>query len=93
MGWQAERRANFRLGFGPTAAAMLGLGLFGYYLASYLDFLVLHGTSAPHLERLILFVHPTLVILLGALPGKPVTRRAPRRAVFMLCGHRPGGGA
>ena len=82
MGWQAERRANFRLGRADLAA-MLGLGLFGYYLASYLDFLGLQYISAA-LERLILFVYPTLVILLSALfLGKPVTRRA--LAALCLC--------
>lgn len=54
---------------------MAGLGLIGYYLASYLDFLGLNYISAA-LERLILYLYPTLVILLSALfLGKPVTRR------------------
>ncbi|MBS0512622.1 MAG: DMT family transporter [Proteobacteria bacterium] len=54
---------------------MAGLGLIGYYLASYLDFLGLKYISAA-LERLILYLYPTLVILLSALfLGKPVTRR------------------
>jgi drug/metabolite transporter (DMT)-like permease len=54
---------------------LFGLGLFGYYLASYLDFLGLHYVSAA-LERLILFVYPTLVVLLAALwLGQPLTRR------------------
>ena len=41
------------------------LGFSGYYLASYLDFLGLTYITAG-LERLILFLHPTLVILLSA---------------------------
>lgn len=54
---------------------MVGLGIFGYYLASYLDFLGLRYISAG-LERLILFLYPTIVILLSALfLGKPITRR------------------
>ncbi len=54
---------------------LCGLGLLGYYLASYLDFLGLHYLSAG-LERLILFVYPTLVVLLAALwLGQPLTRR------------------
>jgi len=41
------------------------LGFIGYYLASYFDFLgLLHVTAA--LERLLLFVHPTFVLLLSA---------------------------
>ncbi len=54
---------------------LCGLGLLGYYLASYLDFLGLHYISAG-LERLILFIYPTLVVLLAALwLGQPLTRR------------------
>lgn len=43
---------------------LLGLGFSGYYLASYLDFLGLQYISAS-LERLILYLNPTLVLLLG----------------------------
>ncbi len=43
---------------------ILGLGVTGYYLASYLDFAGLSYISAS-LERLILYVNPTLVLLLG----------------------------
>ena len=42
------------------------LGFTGYYLASYLDFAGLQYISAS-LERLILYLNPTLVLLLGAL--------------------------
>lgn len=42
------------------------LGFVGYYLASYLDFRGLTYIKAS-LERLILFIYPTLVILLSAL--------------------------
>jgi drug/metabolite transporter (DMT)-like permease len=60
-----------------------GLGLFGYYLASYLDFLGLQYISAA-LERLILFVYPTLVVLLSALwLGQPLTRRT--LGALVLC--------
>lgn len=45
---------------------LLGLGFSGYYLASYLDFLGLQYISAS-LERLILYLNPTLVLLLGWL--------------------------
>lgn len=56
-------------------AWMVGLGIFGYYLASYLDFLGLRYITAG-LERLILFLYPTIVILLSALfLGKPINRR------------------
>ena len=46
--------------------AVLGLGFCGYYLASFLDFAGLQYVSAS-LERLILYLNPTLVLLLGAL--------------------------
>jgi drug/metabolite transporter (DMT)-like permease len=46
--------------------AILGLGLVGYYLASYLDFMGLQYISAG-LERLILFLYPTMVVLISAL--------------------------
>ncbi|MBU6259478.1 MAG: DMT family transporter [Burkholderiales bacterium] len=44
----------------------IGLGFSGYYLASYLDFAGLQYTSAG-LERLILYLNPTLVLLLGVV--------------------------
>jgi drug/metabolite transporter (DMT)-like permease len=43
-----------------------GLGFSGYYLASFLDFAGLQYVSAS-LERLILYLTPTLVLLLGAV--------------------------
>ena len=45
---------------------VLFLGFIGYYLSSYLDFLGLQYVSAS-LERLILYLNPTLVALLGLL--------------------------
>lgn len=45
---------------------VLGLGVTGYYLASYLDFAGLQFITAS-LERLILYLNPTLVLLLGWL--------------------------
>jgi len=43
---------------------VLGLGFSGYYLASFLDFAGLAYISAS-LERLILYLNPTIVLLLG----------------------------
>ena len=45
---------------------VLGLGVTGYYLSSFLDFLGLQYVSASF-ERLILYLNPTLVMLLGWL--------------------------
>jgi len=54
---------------------VIGLGLLGYYLASLLDFLGLVYISAG-LERLVLFLYPTLVVLITAvLFRRPVGRR------------------
>ena len=45
---------------------VIGLGISGYYLGSFLDFAGLAYISAS-LERLILYLNPTLVLLLGWL--------------------------
>jgi len=53
--------------------AVLGLGFSGYYLASFLDFAGLQYVSAS-LERLILYLNPTLVLAIGVLwLGRRVT--------------------
>lgn len=54
--------------------SVIGLGFIGYYAASYFDFLGLKFISAS-LERLILFVYPTLVILISWL----VLRKRPTK--------------
>jgi drug/metabolite transporter (DMT)-like permease len=56
-------------------AAIIGLGFLGYYLASLLDFLGLQYVPAG-LGRLIMFLYPTLVVILSALfLGKRPTAR------------------
>lgn len=45
---------------------VLGLGLIGYYCSSFLDFLGLQHISAG-LERLILFLYPTMTVILAAV--------------------------
>ena len=73
MAWWASRGK-------PALAAhdrrmVLLLGFFGYYLASFLDFLGLQYVSAS-LERLILYLNPTLVLALGLLRfGRRVSAR------------------
>jgi len=47
-------------------AGIVGLGFLGYYLASLLDFLGLQYIPAGH-GRLIMFLYPTLVVVLSAL--------------------------
>ena len=57
----------------PEWLAVAGLGFCGYYLASMLDFMGLQYISAS-LERLILYLTPTAVLLLGwALRGRAIT--------------------
>jgi drug/metabolite transporter (DMT)-like permease len=63
---------------GPLARrdwlGILALGFLGYYLASLLDFLGLQYVPAG-LGRLIMFLYPTLVVILSAVfLGKPATR-------------------
>jgi drug/metabolite transporter (DMT)-like permease len=54
---------------------VLGLGVSGYYLASFLDFAGLAYITAS-LERLILYLTPTLVLLIGwLLYGRRVSRQ------------------
>jgi drug/metabolite transporter (DMT)-like permease len=56
-------------------AAVIVLGLLGYYCSSILDFIGLQYISAS-LERLILFTYPTITLLLGAvLYGHRIDRR------------------
>ena len=76
MAWWASRRP----GVAPISAddwrRLAWLGFIGYYLASLLDFLGLKYITAS-LERLILFLYPTFVVLLSALLlRQPITRRA-----------------
>ena len=74
MGLWAERQAIAREN--PLTRRdvidIVGLGFVGYYLSSYLDFLGLQYITAS-LERLILYLNPTLVVLLGwAVYKKPI---------------------
>jgi drug/metabolite transporter (DMT)-like permease len=62
------------------ARAILGLGFSGYYLASFLDFAGLRYISAS-LERLILYLNPTLVLGLGVILFQ---RRVTRAQVIAL---------
>jgi drug/metabolite transporter (DMT)-like permease len=53
---------------------LIAMGFIGYYLSSYLDFLGLQYISAG-LERLILFLQPTMVVLISAVFFKTPIRR------------------
>lgn len=74
MGLWAERQAVARENplTRRDVLSIVGLGFVGYYLSSYLDFLGLQYITAS-LERLILYLNPTLVVLLGwVLYKKPI---------------------
>ena len=73
MAWWASRGKPPLTG--KDWLGVVGLGVTGYYLASYLDFAGLQYISAS-LERLILYLNPTLVMLLGlAVYGRRITLR------------------
>jgi len=79
MAWWASRKQP------PLTSrdwlGVLGLGFCGYYLASFLDFAGLAYITAS-LERLILYLTPTIVLLLGyLLYGRRISRA---QAVGML---------
>ena len=68
------------------AAGVLWLGFTGYYLASYLDFVGLQYITAL-LERLILYLNPTLVLLLGwVLYGQRIGRHRAVGMAVSYCG-------
>jgi drug/metabolite transporter (DMT)-like permease len=65
---------------------LVGLGFIGYYLSSLLDFIGLQYVTAS-LERLVLFLYPTIVVVLCALfLAQPVTRRAAMALVLSYAG-------
>jgi drug/metabolite transporter (DMT)-like permease len=61
----SSRSGNVRLNKKQWLQVIV-LGLFGYYLSSYFDFSGLQYISAG-LERLILFLYPTLVVLMNRI--------------------------
>ena len=65
---------------------VIGLGFCGYYLSSYLDFWGLEYISAS-LERLILYLNPTLVLVLGwLLYGRRISRQRALAMALSYCG-------
>lgn len=89
MSWWASRPKK-----GVAAPALhrrdvwgvLGLGFTGYYLASFLDFAGLQFITAS-LERLILYLNPTLVLLLGwLLLGRRIGRHQALGMVISYAG-------
>ncbi|RMG20511.1 MAG: DMT family transporter [Bacteroidetes bacterium] len=62
----------------PELVQLIAVGMLGYYLASWLDFVGLQYITAS-LERLVLFVYPTMVVVLASL----VFRRPIRREYYL----------
>ncbi|WP_181708236.1 DMT family transporter [Chthonobacter rhizosphaerae] len=69
--WVAARSGGSRPSMADLGAAA-AVGMLGYWLASYTDFVGLE-TLSPQFERLILFTYPLFVVLFGAAVfGQPV---------------------
>ena len=80
LGWWAARGKDIQPLSMRDRGMIVGLGLVGYYLASYFDFLGLQYVTAA-LERLLLFIHPTFVVLFSALL---FARRITGRDIFAI---------
>lgn len=86
MAWWSSRRPNARPLSRADWSSLVALGFVGYYVASLLDFMGLVYITAA-LERLVLFLYPTMVVVLSALVlRKPVTRRAMLAVVLSYAG-------
>lgn len=82
----SSRRAEHRPLAKRDLAAIVGLGLLSYYVASFLDFLGLQYITAG-LGRLLQFIYPTVVVLLSALfLGKRATLREVAALVLTYSG-------
>lgn len=79
-GWVANRHQSHTPMTRSDWWAVTVFGFTGYYLASFLDFLGLQYISAG-LERLILFLYPTMVVLISAIWFR---QRIGRRIVLAL---------
>src|SRR3954468_2136868 len=80
LAWWAGRGADVEPMTPKDRWTVVALGIVGYYLASYFDFLGLQHITAA-LERLVLFLNPTIVVLLSALIFK---RRITGRDVIAI---------
>ena len=83
--WSARGRIHAPATRGDLAT-VAGLGFLGYYFSSYLDFLGLQYVTAG-IGRLILFVYPTIVVMLSSmfLRRRPAPRELAALAIT-YCG-------
>lgn len=85
IGFYSERFHQQRISFGQLMAISI-FGFLGYYLASYLDMHGLHYISVS-LERVVLYLYPTFVLLLSALVFKQrITRTEVLSLLFAYLG-------
>lgn len=83
--WSGARRGGVPM-TGRTLAATMALGITSYYVASFLDFLGLQYVSAG-IGRLLLFLYPTIVVVLSALfLSKPIRGREVASLVISYIG-------
>lgn len=80
MAWWGSRREAHGTIARHDWGVIVALGFVGYYLASLFDFMGLAYITAA-LERLVLFLYPTMVVLLSALL---LRRKIGRRAIAAL---------
>src|SRR6202140_3293837 len=66
MAWRATKSSDTKPMRRFDWLAILWLGFVGYYLASLLDFMGLQYVTAA-LERLVVFLYPTMVVLLSVV--------------------------
>jgi drug/metabolite transporter (DMT)-like permease len=79
--WGSRRQSNVRMNRRQWFWVVV-LGLLGYYLSSYFDFVGLQYISAG-LERLILFIYPSLAVLINALIFRQRINSAQRWALLL----------
>jgi len=61
---------------------MAAIGMLGFYCASYLDFIGLQYISAS-LERMVLYIYPTLVLIISAIAFKKKITKIQYIALFL----------
>jgi drug/metabolite transporter (DMT)-like permease len=79
--WGSRRENNVRMNRRQWLW-VIALGLLGYYLSSYFDFVGLQYISAG-LERLILFIYPSLAVLINAFLFRQRISGAQRWALLL----------
>jgi len=79
--WGSRRENNVRMNRRQWLW-VIALGLLGYYLSSYFDFVGLQYISAG-LERLILFIYPSLAVLINAVLFRQRISGAQRWALLL----------